>query len=175
MAIKGSREVYRKITMKQKENVMNVFNQFFSKEKFDTIIELGTGAGAFAAYVAEKAVEMSAYFITFDIREPADGIEDYLNSLGAKFSKEDLNASTKVEDLIRKGNRVLILNDALKEEHLRRFGPILKLNDCIISHDYGTEYVLEDVNEDLQKNGLEVCYSELFKPEFLWLCCIKER
>lgn len=175
MAIKGPREIYRKIGMKQKKGVMSIFNQFFSKEKFDTIIELGTGPGAFAAYIAEKSVEMPSHFVTFDIKQPRAEIKDYLDSLGAVFSKKDLNASTEVEDLIRERGRVLILNDALKEEHLRRFGPVLKLNDCIISHDYGTEYMLEDINEDLQKNGLEIRYSELFKPEFLWLCCIKER
>ncbi len=175
MAIAGTREIYRKVGMKQKEGIVGVFNEFFSKEKFDSIIELGTGSGAFAAYIAEKAVEMSASFITFDIKNPPSAIIDYLNSLGAVFSNEDLDASTGVEDLIKDGNRTLILNDALKEKHLKRFSPVLKLGDCIISHDYGTEYVFEDVNENLQKYGLEVRYSELFKPEFLWLCCIKER
>lgn len=175
MVTNGDKAIYRKMIMKQRKGVMEVFNKFFLMEEFNTIIELGTGAGAFASYVAEKASKMSAFFITFDIKDPEPGVEDYLNSLGAIFSKEDLDSSTKVEDLILKGNRTLILNDALKEAHLRRFAPVLKLGDCIISHDWGTEYVLEDISEDLQKNGLEVQYSELFKPEFLWLCCIKEK
>ncbi len=175
MAINGNREFYKGIGMKQKGGIIGVFNNFFSGEKFDTIIELGTGSGAFATYMAEKAAEMSAFFITFDINNTGPGIEDYLNSLGAVFSKEDLDASTKIEGLISNGNRTLILNDALKETHLRRLAPVLKLGDCIMSHDWGIEYMLEDISECLQKNGLEVRYSELFKPEFLWLCCIKEK
>lgn len=175
MAIKGEREKYNGIGMKQKKGIIEVFSTFFADEKFDIIIEIGTGSGAFSVIIAEKAKEMRSKFYTFDIKLPELSMMRRLTKLGVIFSKESIDSNNIIEDIINNNpnSRLLILNDALKEKHLKRFAEVIKPGDCILSHDYGTEYTIKDVNAVLKKNNLKVSYEKLFRPEFLWLCCIK--
>jgi len=154
---------------------------FFEKEKFNNIVEIGTGWGKFSLYLAKKSKEMSAEFITFDIRDISEDIKNQLVQLGGIFYNEDVNKSNKIEDMVSSAGRVLILNDgALKTPQFKRLAPVLKQTDFILTHDY---YVgqkepasggisLGEVTQEIIDNNLEVCYKDLF-DYYLWLCCVK--
>jgi len=179
----SNREKYKNIGMKQKKGIINIFNNFFKKEKFNAIVEIGTGNGAFSIYLAEKAKKMNASFMTFDIKKINKKIKKELNNLGGIFYHEDINKNTKIETLLKKSDRVLILNDgALKLPQFKRFSPLLKKNDCLMTHDYFTSkdkkgpgrIVFDEVIEYIKKYQLTISYEKELEP-FIWLCCIKEK
>lgn len=168
--------------IKQKKGIFKIFDLFFEKQKFNNIIEIGTGSGKFSLYIAKKAKEMSAGFITFDIRDVSEDIKNQLIQLGGIFYNEDVNRSNKIEGMVSSAGRILILNDGgLKVPQFKRFASFLKPADCILTHDYyanqkeptdGT-VILSEVIQDIVDNDLKIYYKDLF-DSYLWLCCVKE-
>lgn len=174
-------EGQREKGMKQKKGIMKIFDVFFEKEKFDSIIEIGTGSGNFSLYIAKKAKEMEAYFVTFDIVDINENIKNQLIQLGAVFYNEDVDKSNRIENMINTGGRILLLNDGgLKVPQFKKYAPLLKQNDIIMSHDfYETEknsaagiIIMDDIKKDINNNNVQICYKEFI--QFLWLCCVKE-
>jgi hypothetical protein len=173
----------KEIGMKQRKGVIVSFDEFFKKEKFDNIAEIGTGSGNFSIYLAKKAKDISATFVTFDIRDIlGQSVKNRLTKLGGIFLKEDINKSIAIENLLRGAGRVLILNDgALKLPQFKRFSPLLKNGDCLMTHDYyiSTKYrsvgriTLGEVIHYIQKDDLRISYENIFE-KFIWLCCIKD-
>jgi len=168
--------------MKQKKGVLDVFDSFFAKEKFKTIIEIGTGSGNFSIYLAKKSKEMSATFITFDIKDISEKVKSRLNKLDGCFYCEDINENNMIERLLESFSRVLILNDgALKLPQFKRFAPLLKKDDCLMSHDYykhkdeksSGRITFYEVSEYIEEYKLRVVYENILE-NFLWLCCIKK-
>jgi len=166
--------------MKQKRGIKKVFNIFFKTEQFDKIIEIGTGSGYFSLYILEKAVEMEALFYTFDVKKISGGMEKRLYDLGGVFFNENVNKNNRIQDMLRNG-RILLLNDGgLKVPQFKKYTPLLKKGDCILTHDYYKNQkiprkgviTLDEAKPYIKNNGLEVMYEKLF-DEFLWLCCVK--
>ena len=52
MAIKD-KEIYKGRTIKQVKGIIKIFDSFFEKEKFQNIIEIGTGNGVFSPLVSD--------------------------------------------------------------------------------------------------------------------------
>ena len=179
MAIKN-KETYKGKIIKQVKGIVKIFDSFFEKEKFDHIIEIGTGNGAFSIYFASKAHEMGASFITYDIKRISSKIKKELTSRNAKVVTCDINKNTDIDDILKNG-RCLILNDGgLKVPEFHRFSKILKKDDIMMSHDYykgrttssGGTVIISDVKEYIQENNLEVINEKMF-DKFLWLCVVK--
>lgn len=171
------REQYRNIGMKQEKGVINSFDKFFEKEKFNTIIEIGTLPGGFALYLLDKAKKMGMSFYTFDVRE-SKKIGDLL---GTAFFQEDVLNSSRIIEMIHCGGRICLMNDGgLKVPTFKKFAPMLKENDCILTHDYygdrkeiyaGT-VTLSEVIQDIENNQLKIYYENLF-DQYVWICCMK--
>jgi len=168
---KDDRMVHEGHKTKQKTGMNEMFDVFFSKEKFDTIIEIGTLPGGFALYLAEKSQDMGAKFYTFDIRQANTNLIDKLESFGAKFFKQNVVENKTISKLIQSGGRVLLLNDGIKVPAFKKFAPDLKINDCIFTHDYKHEWQFSDISECINTNNLKVINEEF--EEYLWLCCVK--
>jgi len=180
--MKSKKKIGREKGMKQKKGIIDVFDLFFEKELFNDIVEIGTGSGNFSVYTSKKASEMGASFTTFDVKDVKPFIKNQLNKFGGIFYNEDINQNTIIEDILKSDKRVLILNDgALKLPQFKRFAPLLKKNDCLMSHDYYKSdndkskgrITFGEVHEYIDKYNLKICYEKLLET-FLWLCCIKE-
>ncbi len=180
MSIKISeRMIYKNIRTKQMKGTTNAFDNFFIKEQFDTVIELGTGNGGFTLYIAEKCSEMKADFYTFDIRRIINSKKlKILRELGGVFFKEDTNKTDRVKNFIRDGGRILILNDGDKIASFNMYGPLLKAGDYMFIHDYyyKTPSIFDgvatwdDFKDGIEKFNLVISsYTKLFK-NYLWMC-----
>lgn len=180
MAIKN-KEFYRGKTIKQVRGIVGVFDTFFEKEKFDHIIEIGTGNGAFSIYFAIKSNEMGAKFTTYDIKKISSETQRKLKSHNAKVVTCDINKNADIEAIIKSEGRCLILNDGgLKVPEFHRFSKVMKKNDIIMTHDYykdrkkilaGT-VVLSEVINSISKYSLQIINESLF-DSYLWLCVTK--
>lgn len=180
MAIKlDKRMIYKNIRTKQMVGVTSVFDKFFIKEQFDTVIELGTGNGGFTLYIAEKCSKIKADFYTFDIRQIINSASlKKLKQLGGTFLKEDTNKTDRVKDFIKNSGRVLILNDGDKITSFNIYGPLLKPGDYMFIHDYYYEEpaifdgvaTWDDFKDGMEKFNLVISsYTKVFK-NYLWMC-----
>lgn len=167
--------------MKQSIGTMNIFDEFFEKEKFNIVIEIGTKPGVFALYLSEKSMEYEFKFITLDIRKPNIKILDMIKENGGLFFMTDVFDTKLIDYELSKSHcRVLILNDGgLKEPVFRKYVPMLKVNDFMLSHDYEKDILsdpnsggisLSNIKDIIVKYNIEICYEELF-DEIFWLCC----
>jgi len=180
MAIKD-KEIYKGKTIKQVKGIIKVFDSFFKKEKFENIVEIGTGNGVFSTYLASKAKSINSSFTTFDIKPIGGKIKKELADLNAKVFTCDINTNYHIEDIILSKGRCLILNDGgLKVPEFHRFAKVMKKGDIMLSHDYykgrekssaGTVIIL-DVEDCINENNLEIIKEKLF-DEAIWLCVIK--
>jgi len=184
MAIKtDDRMIYKNTRTKQMRGVVNAFDRFFIKERFDTVIELGTGNGGFSLYIAEKCNEMKADFYTFDIRRIINSnILKNIKQLGGVFFKEDTNETNRVKNFIKEGRRTLVLNDGDKFSSFNIYGPRLKLGDYMFIHDYYFEKpsifdgiaTWNDFENGIKKFDLTISdYTKIFE-KYLWMCIKKE-
>lgn len=169
---KISRSVYKGLIMKQAPNTLNAFDWFFTREKFDYVIEIGTLPGGFSLYLLDKSLEMSAGFYTFDLNELNEDVKELLLSNGANVFIEDANESRIIRELLLGPYRVLILNDGDKMNFFSKIVKLLKVDDVIITHDYGFEWQFEDVEEYIAEYNLDILYSDIFS-EYMWFCCVK--
>ena len=110
MAIKD-KEVYKGQTIKQVRGIIKVFDKFFEKEKFNHIVEIGTGNGVFSIYFALKAHEMGADFITFDIKAISAKVKKEITGLGAQVITCDITNNVRIDTIIERSGRCLLLND----------------------------------------------------------------
>ncbi len=179
MTIKN-KEKYHGQVIKQVRGIVSVFDLFFEKEKFDNIIEIGSGNGAFSLYFASKAKDMNCSFTTIDIRPVSSKIKKELVELGADVLTCDINKNSFIEDIIREKGRCLILNDGgLKVPQFIRFSKLIKKEDIMLTHDYYKNreseagiIIMEDVKKYIKKNKLQVINEKMF-DDYLWLCVIK--
>lgn len=180
MAIKN-KEVYNGKTIKQVKGIVGVFDAFFKNEKFDNIVEIGTGNGGFSIYFAIKSNEMRAEFTTYDIKKINPKTQKELKFLNARVVTCDINKSD-IEDVIKDEGRCLILNDGgLKVPEFHKFAKFMKKDDIMMTHDYykgrkevlaGT-IVLSEVINSISKYSLQIINESLF-DSYLWLCVTKK-
>lgn len=128
---------YKGFPMKQADNAVDVFTEFFKIEKFDRVIELGTGSGGFTLFLGEH---YGKKLYTFDIRDKlikVEGIKKQLKKLGVSINVVNIFETNDVKKLIIKKGRVLLLCDnGHKPREVELFSPILKSGDVIMVHDY---------------------------------------
>jgi len=180
MAIKN-KEVYKGTPIKQVRGIVKIFDVFFENEKFDHIVEIGTGNGGFSIYFASKAHEMKAKFTTYDIKKISPKTQRKLESYNTIVVVCDINKNTDIEAIIKSEGRCLILNDGgLKTPEFHRFSKVMKKNDIMMSHDYykdrkevlaGT-IVLSEVINSISTYSLQIINESLF-DSYLWLCVTK--
>lgn len=180
MAIKN-KEVYKGKTIKQVRGITKVFDTFFEKEKFDNIVELGTGNGVFSIYLASKAREMGAKFITFDIKDINKKVKKEIIDLGGSITTCDITDDIGIDIIIERKDRCLLLNDGgPKLPEFLRFARVIKNGDIMMTHDYykGREktsngtITLGEVKDSIIENELNIIYEKLF-DDYLWFCVSK--
>jgi cephalosporin hydroxylase len=177
MAIKD-KETYKGKKIKQVKGIVEIFDSFFEKEKFDNIIEIGSGVGVFSIYFASKARDMKASFITCDVKMLGKQIRNELKSFDTNIITGDVNKNDYVKKVVSDSGRCLILNDGDKFNSFNTYGPKLKPGDYMFIHDY---YYMkkgifdglatwDDFEKGIKKFNLIISdYTEIFK-KYLWMC-----
>jgi len=175
---------YKGAPHKQSDTVFEVFDAFFVEQLFDTIIELGSGAGGFSLYLAEK---FGAKFHTFDIINKMDRYSDVrkrIESFESHVYFEDIFRSSNLKKLFAANKRILLLcdnGDKLRE--LQAFAPLLKNNDVIMVHDYfptALDYENQNIWRCCAFTDADENYPDLYpyyKNELakaFWMCRIKK-
>jgi len=178
-----NKEKYAGVTIKQVKGIFPIFDSFFTLEKFDHVVEIGTGNGGFSTYIAKQCIKMNAKFTTYDINKiQTKEIEDYLLALNTDIIIKDVNDDTHIEDIIKGEGRCLLLIDgALKTPQFNKFASLIKIKDVMMTHDYykdetvsefGT-FVFSEVEKAIDDNDLILTY-KCFE-NYLWLCVEKVR
>lgn len=189
------RQNYHKLQMVQKKGVCLVFKKFFEDEKFDRVVELGTGNGIFTWFLSDQAAIHGFELHSFDIKTAKFAvIRAEVEAAGGKLYVGDVLSKPHptIVELLKEG-RVLLLCDngnKIKEWHL--YSPYLKVNDVIMAHDYfsgtqGTDAAkkhskqvwrsIEITDKDIQEvnanHNLQPFWAKEFKS-VAWVSKIKE-
>jgi len=176
------------IETSQVKNVVNVFPDFFNKEKFEIIIEIGTHLGGFSSWLYEQSKLYKFQFITYDIEDKLWRVRSIYNKVPFDFRMLNVceNPGEKeIETILLSNKRCLIMcdgGDKIKEFNL--FAPKLKKGDFIMTHDYAPDknYFKKHINKkiwnwfesyddalNIEDNNLEKIYSKNFIP-VVWSC-----
>jgi predicted O-methyltransferase YrrM len=176
---------YRGVRTAQADGWEEAFTEFFGKEEFDIVIELGTLRGGLTILLAELC---GSKLHTFDIKDVlSDSSKHILNDLNVSVYVENIFDTDTVKNLIRKEGRVLLLCDnGNKPKEVKLFTPFLKKDDVIMAHDYHlnknkfneNKHIwrhFEISEKDMNYKSLKSYepYYNLFKKVF-WGCKIKE-
>lgn len=128
-------------TMQHRNDDLPLITSVIREHRPEIVIELGTDAGGFSAYLADTVAEWDGHVYTFDIARKfnpllLDGAWPNLT-----FQQADiLNDPIHVVHLMAQPQRCLLYCDnGHKEEELALYAPVLKPGDMIATHDYGTE------------------------------------
>lgn len=178
------REFYKDVKMSQAIGTMKVFNKFLSKEKFNTLVELGTGKGILTLFLSDI---FDGKIYTFNINDILM-INDLISN-GVVVVRTNIfkNSSIRqIEEIIQSSGRVLLLCDnGNKIKEVRTFSKFLKKNDVIMAHDYfkdkdsrddsiwqSCEITQVDVEDVLKKYNLHSFYQEDF-AKIAWMSKIR--
>jgi len=169
-----------------------IFPKFLEKEKFDSIIEIGSGAGTLSLFLAFCCHLIKSDFLTIDINKIAKETSDSIKMLGGRFYQTDVYASECMELIKNKFDskkRVLLLCDgAIKKRCINTFSKYLKVNDVIMGHDYfeniktfktqkhwtSCELINSDIEKTCKEYNLEKLYENVFNTIY-WTCRIKRK
>lgn len=118
----------------QHESIVETWPRFLKSVKPETIVELGTGSGAFTYWLASQAP--MAVVWTFELKPiKVKVIENVNQSFCDIFSVE---GSTLVAKALKAGGRTLLICDnGNKPKEVRQFGPLLREGDVLAVHDFG--------------------------------------
>lgn len=143
--------LYKGHVAMQSPVALEVFEHFFTEEKFDLIIEIGTAGGGWSMFLQEQANLMNAKFVTYDIQNrPAKGHQFFEMLIDFRL-KDVFENQQEIIDLIEQGDKrvALFCDGGDKILEFRIFSYHLKSNDFIFTHDYAASYevFLADMRE----------------------------
>jgi len=181
---KLAREFYKGVKMNQAVGTMGVFKSFLSNEKFDTLVELGTGRGTLTLFLSNI---FNGKIHTFSIGNVR--MVNELQKNGVEVVKADVfdkGIIKYIKELIDSPGRVLLLCDnGDKVKEFTTFAPCLKKNDVIMAHDYfkdtksqdksiwtGCEITEVDVKNSVASYNLHPFFQEEFS-KIAWMCKIR--
>ena len=166
----GGWRSYVGVIMERKWSDFFTMEVLLSQARPRTVIELGTGAGAFAAYLAAYAYIAGARFATFDTHQKG-GVTKRVNhrslalvrQLGGRYYDRDVFAPatrTQIARLVaRPGIALIYCDNGDKARELRTYIGCLKAGDFIGVHDYNSEIFPRDL-EPLLAGGRCVLWHE---------------
>ena len=172
----------------QVEEIVNIFPDFFKKEKFDIVIEIGTHLGGLSCWLYEQSKIFEFQFSSYDIEDKLDMVRSIYNKIPFDFrmmsALENLGKE-EIETILLSNEKCLLMCDGgnkIKEFNL--YAPKLKPKDFIMTHDYAPDkdYFKNHINGkiwnwfetyddalDIELNNLEKMYSNIFTP-VVWSC-----
>jgi len=169
-----------------------IFPKFLEKEKFDSIIEIGSGSGTFSLFLAFCCHMRQVEFLTIDKQSIAEETRKSIELFGGKFYQSDVyvdECMKLIRGIFQSKKRVLLLCDgAIKKRCINTFSEYLKIGDIIMGHDYfetpqkfkeqkywtSCELLDSDIKNSCTKYNLEKIYEDVFNTIY-WTCRIKRK
>lgn len=126
---------------------------FLRDRRISTIIELGTGTGAFSLRLRDKAPN----FLTLDNKEPYHDIEEFI-SYDILNDPDDM-----IKEEINSASRPFLLycDNGNKQQEVAMYSKILNKGDYLATHDFQIEIYPEDIPENFKliiNKGLTAFY-----------------
>lgn len=120
---------------------------FLNAHRIYTLIELGSGSGAFSTWLYLQCVNRGATFYTFDkVRPPAlDWEINKANGLAKRFYQGDIFSGAglgAMRNMLPEVTRPALLycDNGNKPKEFQTFVPMMQPGDFVVVHDYGTEF-----------------------------------
>jgi hypothetical protein len=182
--------------IRQNPEAIDVFQDFFSENKFNLVIEIGTDNGGLSMVLKDECDKMGAKFETYEIKEDAPA---RLNK-NKQFEKRKIDLKicnvfqestiNSIAKKIKESGRVLLLCDGgNKIKEFNTYSKFLKPEDVIMAHDYAIDE--SDFKKNIKDkiwNWHEIRESDIssaceennlvdFFPKFrsvVWVCKIKK-
>jgi len=144
---------------------LSFLDMFLTKNKFDTIIEIGTLHGGLTILFGIHALRTNSKVLTLDIREEPKGFYKQMASfLPITFHQKSIledQTTSSIKQQIATGGRTLIYCDGgYKKIEFNLYAPFLKPGDVIVAHDKvirfrDNEIFFSDIKDTVEKHGLE--------------------
>jgi cephalosporin hydroxylase len=137
------------LPMQQTWEDLVLWEWFLNRTQVRTIIELGTGSGAFSCFLINQCVSRGIGFHTLDIREPEFMDSELYQLLGFEkhFHILDLSAPKArpfIHGMIKSSGSkhpiLLYCDNGDKPHEVAAFGPSLDRGDYLGVHDFGIEF-----------------------------------
>lgn len=135
------------LSMQQSWEDLALWEWFLNRVIVKSIIELGSGSGAFSCYLLTQCISRGITFVTIDHRPPEmlDGVFYRRVGLDKTFTEIDilsLEGSNKVKKIIKQVPKPLLLycDNGDKPQEVALFSPELKQGDYLGVHDFGIEF-----------------------------------
>lgn len=131
-----------------------IWENFFEKYPMKSFIELGTGSGGMSIFFALQCFSRGIQFHTFDHQRwlETDGGLPALLKMGDNYHIVDLfsDVGTKrvaqlIADLYKP--MAIFFDNGNKPKEWQTFAPLLSPGDFCIVHDWGTEFLEEDMGD----------------------------
>lgn len=171
---RGGWRSYAGILMERKWADFFTTEVFLAHERPRTVIELGTGSGAFSIYLASYCYMVRGGFFTFDIHlkgGPSKRVNyrtlGLIRRLGGRYHARDVfdgGTQTLIRQLIARGGVTLIYcDDGDKPREVWTYAGCLKPGDFIGIHDYNSEIFPRDLEGLIAEGVCEQWHEELFE------------
>lgn len=177
--------------MMQNHKIFPLFKEFFTHNKFQTIVEIGTANGGFTIFLADSTKEDQTKIYSYDIHEIGEHLKgEQYKTCGVNFRIANAHArdtEKEIANLIKYGGKTAVFcdgGDKIKEVNI--FARHLKSGDFILAHDYAPdvptfsqivqgkiwnwlEIQYAPIKEAIEGNGIEQYYPEVFQ-QGAWFC-----
>lgn len=173
--------------------VWDLFKQFLLKEKFERILEIGTGLGGLTQFLYEFSKEnnVNTEITTVDIK-PSNEKLIFIGVKSVQMDVLNLQNLPKLNEFLKTNKKLLILCDGDdKPMEFNIFSKYIKPNDFIMAHDYAISYEYFEKNIKHTKkwdwcqivesdiagisNKLNLIeYTDIDFKEEMWICKTKK-
>jgi 23S rRNA U2552 (ribose-2'-O)-methylase RlmE/FtsJ len=169
-----------------------LFKQFLLKEKFERILEIGTGLGGFTQFLYEFSKEnnINTEIMTVDIK-PSNEKLIFIGVKSIQMNVLNVQNLPKLDEFLKTNKKLLILCDGdEKSVEFNLFSKYIKVNDFIMAHDYAISYeyfedniknkkwnwcqIVENDIEAISKKLNLVEYTDIDFKEEMWICKTKK-
>lgn len=131
--------------MQQSWQDLVIWEWFLNRARAKSIVELGTGNGAFSCYLLSQCIARQMHFATLDRKEPEQSLLHQklgLRRLFRKMNLMSLEAKSELGVILSQLPRpvVLFCDNGDKPHEIAIFCDLLKAGDYVGVHDYGIEF-----------------------------------
>ena len=153
---------YKTYKAQQHPKAWEVFETFLYEEKFDTIIEIGTGLGGFTEFIYDLHYNIISYDIDDIYNTHKKLIEKGVDIRHKNvFDVHHLILDDEVHQLLKNGKVLALCDGVEKAKEVMLFSKHIKVNDIIMAHDY----CIDNQTFDLKYKDKEWRYLELIESE----------
>jgi len=149
---------------------------FFKKHSLGIkqFVEFGTGYGGFSNYLLLQCRQRNIQFDTFDLNPPVNTWRNIPKLLGLEdcFHQGDIFEDQKniVIELVSKSKVMLFCDNGNKRREFKEFAPYLMPESFVVVHDWGSEFMQEDIIYDnIETILVEECEDLDSKTRFFYV------